>query len=211
MTGAGQADSEIDRAGLVRLALRLIGERGEAVTRGTLAAAAGIPRARVEAIFPEETDLLDGVVEHWYADDMAIMEQVMAAELPIRRKFYEFFARRFVALRAFYRRDPAAFQIYVDLGSAHFDRVRGYIDLADHYLAELIAQAQAEGYFADLTIARALTLINQMVVCYTSPQMMILLDERLAEDKLAAIVDTLFAGLSAEDGGARGVHGLHAA
>lgn len=208
---AGPGETDTDKAALVRRAVRLIAERGEAPTRAMLASATGIPRVRIETIFAEETDLLDAIVEDWYADDVEIMEQVMAADLPIRRKFYEFFARRFVALRAMYREDPAAFALYVDMGSTHFERVRGYIDLADHYLSELIAQAQAEGYFADLTITRALTLINQMVICYTSPQVMIILEERLAEDKLAAIIDTLFAGLSAADGGAGGVRGLHAA
>ena len=88
--------------------------------------------------------------------------------------------------------------------------MQGYIELADHYLTEIIAEAQAEGYFKDLSLSRALTLINQMVVCYTSPQVMMMISDRLVEDKLAAIIDTLFAGLSAEDGGAAGVTGLKA-
>lgn len=202
---------DTDKQALVKHASRLIAERGEAPSRAALASAAGIPRARVETVFPEETDLFDAIVEDWYVDDVAIMEQVIATELPIRRKIYEFFARRFVIMREFHRSDPAALQIYVDLGSAHFERIRGYIDLADHYLSELIAQAQDEGHFAGLSIDRALTLINQMVVCYTSPQMLIILEDRLTEDKLAAIVDTLFAGLSSANGGSSGLRGLHAA
>ncbi|QYU66109.1 hypothetical protein J4558_13985 [Leptolyngbya sp. 15MV] len=181
------------------------------VGKNDLAAETRMARSRIDEVFPEEDDLFDAIVEHWYADDIATMEDVVASNLPIRRKFYEFFARRFVRERDRYRKDPALFALYVEMGSEKFERVRGYIDLADHYLSELIAQAQDEGFFPDLTIDRALTLINQMVICYVSPQLMLLLEERLAEDKLAAIVDTLFAGLAGGDRGAAGVRGLRAA
>jgi hypothetical protein len=86
-----------------------------------------------------------------------------------------------------------------------------YIDLGDHYLCELIAQAQAEGAVEGLAIGEALSLINQMVAAYTLSDMIVFLDDRLSEEKLGRIVDTLFAGLSARDGGARGVKGLRAA
>ena len=89
--------------------------------------------------------------------------------------------------------------------------MRGYIDLADHYMSILVAEAQAEGYFDGLKIDKAMSLINQMVICYTSPQVMMMLGERLTEAKLAAIVDTMFSGLSAADGGARSVADLRLA
>lgn len=210
MTGAGMApDSE--RARLVRAAMRLIEARGENVSRMTLANDAGLPRARIEQVFPEETDLFDAIVESWFADHVAIMEEVLASDLPPNRKLYEFFARRFVLNRERYRSDPAAFKVYCELGTLHFERVRSYVDLADHYLCELIAQAQAEGAFAGLAIDHALSLINQMVVPYTMADILTYMDHRLSEEKLGKIVDTLFVGLSAADGGARGVKGLRAA
>ena len=72
-------------------------------------------------------------------------------------------------------------------------------------------RAQAEGAFEGLAIDRALSLINQMVLPYTLAEVLIFMDERLSEEKLGQIVDTLFAGLSAANGGAQGVTGLRAA
>jgi AcrR family transcriptional regulator len=200
-----------ERARLVRVAMRMIEERGEDVGRSALANGAGVARARVETLFPEESDLFDAIVERWFSDHVTIMEEVLASDLPPNRKMYEFFARRFLLQRARFRADPAAFKVYCELGAARFNQVRSYIDLADHYLCELIAQAQAEGAFEGLAIDEALSLINQMVHPYTMAEILIYLDHRLSEDKLGRIVDTLFAGLSAADGGARGVKGLRAA
>ena len=207
----GGDNPEDERSRLVKLAMRLIEQRGGEVTRAAIAAAAGISRARVDVVFSEESDVFDGVVEMWFAEPTAIMEEVLASDLPPNRKMYEFFARRFRLQRARYRADPAAFKVYCELGSTQFERVRSYIDLADHYLCELIAQAQAEGAFEGLAIDEALSLINQMTHTYTMAEILTYLDERLSEEKLGRIIDTLFAGLSAADGGARGVKGLRAA
>lgn len=207
----GGDNPEDERSRLVKLAMRLIEQRGGEVTRAAIAAAAGISRARVDVVFSEESDVFDGVVEMWFAEPTAIMEEVLASDLPPNRKMYEFFARRFRLQRARYRADPAAFKVYCELGSTQFERVRSYIDLADHYLCELIAQAQAESAFEGLAIDEALSLINQMTHTYTMAEILTYLDERLSEEKLGRIIDTLFAGLSAADGGARGVKGLRAA
>ncbi len=210
MSGAGtHPDSEKQR--LLGVAERMIEERGDAVSVGALAVFAGVPRARVEAIFPDDDSLFDAVVETWFEEHTAIMEDVVASDLPPNRKMYEFFARRFRLNRERYRANPAAFKAYCELGAAQFERIRGYVDLADHYLCELIAQAQAEGAFEGLAIDRALSLINQMVLPYTLAEVVIFMDERLSEEKLGQIVDTLFAGLSAAGGGAQGVTGLRAA
>ena len=206
-----QEDLKRERSRLVTLSMELIEQRGTEINKAILAQSAQLTRSRIDALFPEDSDLFDAIVEDFYAPNVAIMEEVVASDLPIRRKFYEFFARRFVRERARYRANPDIFALYLELGQARFEQVRGYIDLADHYLSELVAQAQAEGYFGGLKIDRALTLINQMVVCYTSPQMMIILEERLETGKLAQIIDTVFDGLTAETGGAAGVAGLRLA
>lgn len=203
--------SEQERGEIVSRAMALIEARGAEVSLAMLAAESGMSRSRIERHFADEAALFDAIVEDWYAPDVAIMEEVVASDLPIRRKFYEFFARRFVRELARYEEDPATFRLYCELGEARFEQVRGYIELADHYLAELIAQAQDEGFFPDLTIERALSLINQSVICYTSPQVLMMLEARLDESKLAQIVDTLFAGLAGGDRGARSVGALHAA
>jgi hypothetical protein len=99
----------------------------------------------------------------------------------------------------------------LELGEGRIEEVRGYIDLADHYMSMLVAQAQDEGFFAGFTIDKAMSLINQMVICYTSPRVMMMLEDRLTEEKLGQIIDTMFDGLSAADGGARGVETLRLA
>lgn len=205
----GPNDSE--RESLITLTMQVLERRGEEVSIAQLATERGVTRTQVLRHFPDDNALFDAVVERWYAPEIVIMEEVLASDLPIQRKFYEFFARRFVRERARYRNDPQIFALYCELGTARFEQIRGYIDLADHYLSELIAHAQAEGHFPDLTINRALTLINQMVLCYTSPQVMLMLEERLAEDKLAAIIDTMFAGLKAGESEVAGVTGLRLA
>lgn len=205
------SDRDALRRSLTAETLKLMAERGAMIGKSDLAAHTRTSRARIDDVFPEENDLFDAVVEQWYAGDLTIMEEVIASNLPVQRKFFEFFARRHRIEVERLRQDPALFALCVEIGSERFEQVRGYIDLADHYLSELIAQAQAEGYFPGLSIDRALTLINQMVVCYTSPQMLLMLDNRLTEDKLAAIIDTLFAGLAGGDRGAMGVTGLRAA
>lgn len=209
LVAANEASAE--RTGLVRLAMDLIGKRGSGVTRSDLVAEARMSRSRIEAVFPEESDLFEAIGEEWYAHDVEVMEDVIASDLPIQRKFYEFFARRYARERERYEEDPALFALYCELGSQHFEQVRGFIDLADHYLTELIAQAQVEGFFQGLEIDRALTLINQMLISYTSPQVMVMIAPRLTEDKLAAIIDTVFAGLKGESGGASGVNTLRLA
>ncbi|MFN2099046.1 hypothetical protein [Altererythrobacter sp. MF3-039] len=206
---ADEADGK--RLELARLAMDLIAKRGSAVTRNELAAESRSSRARIDEIFPEESDLFAAVVELWYSHDIEVMERVVASDLPIQRKFYEFYAQRYMRERERFEEDPALFALYVELGEGHFEQVRGYIDLADHYLTELIAQAQVEGFFSGLDIDRALSLINQMLIAYTSPQVMLMISHRLHEEKLARIIDTIFAGLSAEDNGSSGVNTLRLA
>ncbi|NQX93367.1 MAG: hypothetical protein HRT64_00300, partial [Erythrobacter sp.] len=117
--------------------------------------------------------------------------------------------RRFVISRGRFREDPEYYQLISEMGAANFEKVRSYVDLADHYLAELIVQAQADGYFAGLEIDEALSLVNQMLTTYSMPDAIIYLGEKLTEDKLARIIDTVFAGLSGEMGdSAKGVNTL---
>jgi hypothetical protein len=60
-------------------------------------------------------------------------------------------------------------------------------------------------------VDETISLVNQMVAPYCSIPTMIMLMERLSEEKLARIIDAVFDGLSAQDRGAKGLTGLRAA
>ncbi len=191
--------------------MELVEQHGEEITLARLAAEGPLSARRLEQLFEDEADLFDAVAELWFEPKIAIMEEVLGSNLPTNRKMYEFFARRFEMQRAQFLADPTSFALICELGAARFERVRSYVDLADHYLCEIIAQAQADGYFAGLEIDQALSLINQMVSNYTLPDALIYLGDKLTEEKLAVIIDTIFIGLSAEGGGSRGVNTLRLA
>ena len=207
------SENEIEelRSRFAREAMAIMERRGEEVNRAKLASELNIARTRVETVFPEEADLLEAVTGEWFAPKLAVMDEVMATDLPPRRKMYEFFARRFLLLRDNFKNDPASFKLYVEMGERYFEYAQSYIDLADHYLCELIAQAQAEGHFAGLEINQALSLINQTVLCYIQPYLIAMIDERLTEAKLAALIDALFDGLHARDSDARGMRSINPA
>lgn len=206
---ADQNSSDRRRAALV--ARDLFEERGEEIGISDLAASGRISRRVLDQLFESDDDLFEATVELWFEPHIAIMEEVVGSDLPPNRKMYEFFQRRFDVSRERYRQDPRAFALMCEMGAARFERVRGFVDLADHYLSELIAQSQAEGYFLGLEIDQALSLINQMMSNYTMPDALTYLGDKLSDEKLARIIDTIFIGLSAEDGGSRGVNTLRIA
>jgi len=207
-----QNDIEAERERLVEIACSLIEERGgQALTMADVAARAGIGPAQLSRFFDSKDDLLEAIAEYWFRPKVAVMEQVVASDLPPRRKMYEFFARRFVIMRDAFLRDPIAFKMYVQLGDEYFEQVRSYVDLADHYQGVIIGEAMAEGYFAGLEIDETISLVNQMVAPYCSIPLLMQVAERLNVDKLARIIDAMFDGLSAQDRGAKGLTGLRAA
>jgi AcrR family transcriptional regulator len=209
---SAQTDIEAVQARLVEVTCALIEERGgQALTMQEIALRAGMSPGQVQRYFDSREALLEAVAEYWFRPKVAIMEDVVGSELPPRRKMYEFFARRFVMMRDAYRADPVAHQMYVELGNEYFEQVRSYVDLADHYLSTIIAEAMGEGFFAGLDIDMTLSLINQMVAPYCNIGAMGLMMDRLTEEKLARIIDAVFDGLSAQDRGAKGVTGLRAA
>jgi len=200
-----------ERRRLADRALQMCLKRGEEIPLQKLAAEEGIARARAEQIFVDDDGLFEAVAELWMEPLIAEMEDVLASDLPPNRKMYEFFVRRFRISRERYRSDPAGFALLCELGAARFEKVRSFVDLADHYLSELIAQAQADGYFPGFEIDMTLSLVNQMVGSYTFPDALLYIDDKLSEEKLAHIIDTIFAGLSAENAGASGVNTIRIA
>ena len=207
-----QTDLDGGREALLALMVDLIEERGSsAFTMTELAARANMSAANLYRYFESKEALIEAVAEHWFQPKIAIMEEVIASDLDPRRKMYEFYARRFARMKAEWDRDPVVFTNYVELGKEHFELVRSYVDLGDHYLAVIIGEAMAEGYFAGLSIDEAISLVNQMTGLYVNIWAMELIIPKLSTDKLARIIDAVFDGLSAQDRGAKAVRGLRAA
>ncbi len=207
-----QTDIQAGREQLLDIATAMIEERGNtALTMTELAALAGMSPANLYRYFENKEAVIEAIAGRWFAPKVAIMEEVVASDLPPRRKLFEFYARRFALIRAMWERDQVLFQTYCDVGEEHFDVVRSYVDLGDHYLGQIVAEAMAEGHFAGLEIDETISLINQMVAAYVNMSLMALVMPRLSEEKLARIVDAIFDGLSATDRGARAVTGLRAA
>ena len=198
-----------ERKRIAQMVLDLVKDRGTEISYSVALTESGLARSRFEEIFADYDELFDAVAQVWLAPHMGVMEEVLASDLPPPRKMYEFFRRRFVISRDRYREDPQYFVLIAEMGAANFEKVRSYVDLADHYLAELIVQAQADGYFQGLEIDEALSLINQMISTYAIPDNIIYLGDKLTEEKLARIIDTMFVGLSGETGAqAQGVNTL---
>ncbi|MEQ1639484.1 MAG: TetR family transcriptional regulator [Novosphingobium sp.] len=207
-----QTDIDAGRQQLITLVVELVEERGSSgMTMTEIAARAGMSPANLYRYFESKEAMVEAVAEHWFQPKVEIMEDVVASDLPPRRKMYEFYARRFTRMRDEWERDPVAFANYVELGKENFELVRSYVDLGDHYLSEIIGEAMAEGNFAGLTIDETLSLINQMVGAYVNIGTMELIMPKLSTDKLARIIDAVFDGLSAADRGAKAVSGLRAA
>lgn len=204
-----QTDIDAGREQLVELAIALIEERGNsAITMTELASAASMSTANLYRYFENRDAVIEAIAEYWFRPKVAIMEEVVASDLPPRRKMFEFFARRFTMMKREWERDPLAFATYIELGRENFEQVRSYVDLGDHYLALIIGEAMAEGHFEGLSIDETLSLVNQMVSVYVNIGAMEAVMPRLTNEKLGRIVDAIFDGLSAVDRGAGGISGL---
>lgn len=207
-----QAELEAGRARAIDAAVQLLEENGPAgLTYAAVASRLNLSPAGLSRYLASYEAMLEGIAEHWFNPKIALMEEVVASDLPPRRKMYEFFARRFVIVRERFHADPVVFQAYCDIGNQHFELVRSYVDLGDHYLCQIIGEAMADGHFPGLSIDEALSLINQMIAAYVNITLMAMVMDKLSEAKLARIVDAIFDGLSAEARGAQAVSGLRAA
>jgi AcrR family transcriptional regulator len=191
-----QTDIEAGRLELLGAVDDLVRQRGAVdISLVELAGAVGMSPSNIYRFFESKEALLEAVAENWFADKVAIMEEVVSSDLPIRQKMYAYFSRRFTLNRERFESEPELFKSYCELGSQYFDVVRGYVDLGDHYLSMLVAEAQDQGFFEGLTIDQAVSLINQMVHVYVNPDMLLYLAPKLSEPKLAVIVETVFTGL----------------
>ena len=197
-------DIDAGRAHLLDLTEQMLRERGGgALNLSELAAEAGMSPANIYRFFASKEALFEAVAERWFAPKIAIMEDVTASDGPIEKRLYDFFARRFVLMRDNYLAEPELFKRYLDLSEEHVETVRGYVDLGDHYLAVLVAQAMEEGYFQGLTIDRTVSLINLMVSPFCNPWQMLELMHSVTEEKLSIIIRSVLRGLDGSVGVAK--------
>jgi len=197
-----QTDIEAGRQQLLEIVDDLIRKRGAVdISMTDLAAAAGMSPSNLYRFFENKDALLEAVAEKFFAVKVRIMEEITASDLPVREKMYYYFARRFEAMVVQYETEPDLLKSYMEIGTQHFEVVRGYVDLGDHYLANIVAEAMEQGYFQGFSIDECVSLINQMVHCYTNPEAIINIGTgKLKTEKLARIIETIFVGLSKELG-----------
>jgi TetR/AcrR family transcriptional regulator, repressor of the ameABC operon len=198
-------DIDAGRAQLLDLVEQLFEERGAMeLTLAELAAHAHMSPANIYRFFENKEALFEAIAERWFAAKIAIMDDVIASDAPIRDKFFDFYARRFALMVGQYRENPILFESYCDLGQQHFDIIRSYIDLGDHNLAVLIGEAKAEGYFPAMSIDSAISHINLMVHVFVNPKAIVLIQPAPTTAKLRGILDAIFDGLGrvAVDGSA---------
>lgn len=193
-----QTDIEATRNQLLEVVDDLVRERGTGdISMTDLATAAGMSPPNLYRFFENKEALMEAVAEKFFARKIEIMEEVTASDLPVREKMFEYFARRFAVMVEQYEADPELLKSYLEIGNQYFEVVRGYVDLGDHYLALIVAEAMEQGYFSGLSLDETVSLINQMVQCYTNPDAIIYIGTgKLRVEKLARIIDTIFVGLS---------------
>jgi len=190
-------DIEAGRIALLAVVDDLVRKRGSVgISMTDLAAAAGMSPSNLYRFFDNKEALLEAVAERFFAEKVRIMVEVAESDLPVRDKMYQYFARRYLAIVEQYEAEPDLLKSYLEIGQQYFEVVRGYVDLGDHYLSIIVAEAMEQGYFEGLSIDEAVSLINQMVQCYTNPDILFRVGTtKLSVTKLAMIVDAVFLGL----------------
>lgn len=192
-----QTDIDAGRTALLEVVDDLIRKRGAVdISMTDLAAAAGMSPSNLYRFFDNKEALLEAVAERFFAEKVRIMVEVTESDLPVRDKMYQYFARRYLAMVEQFEDEPDLLKSYLEIGQQYFEVVRGYVDLGDHYLSLIVAEAMEQGYFEGLSIDEAVSLINQMVQCYTNPDALFYIGTtKLKVEKLAIIVDAIFLGL----------------
>ena len=192
-----QTDIDAGRTALLEVVDDLIRKRGAVdISITDLAAAAGMSASNIYRFFDNKEALLEAVAESFFAEKIRIMVEVTESDLPVQEKMYQYFARRYLAMVEQYEAEPDLLKSYLEIGQQYFEVIRGYVDLGDHYLSLIVAEAMEQGYFEGLSIDEAVSLINQMVQCYTHPDALFTIGMvKLRVEKLATIVETIFRGL----------------
>ncbi len=207
-----EIDIEAKRAEIMEAADQLIRDKGAiSFTMTDLANAAGMSPSNVYRFFENKDALAEAMAGEWFADLLVIMENLVAADIPVEDKLYRFFAERLILKRARYDEDPELFASYMELGDEHFDVIKGYVDLADHYMASILAEAMEAGYFKGLELDAIVSLVNTMVQPFCNPNLMMQMMHLATEERLHVVVDTILEGLHARADRKTGKPELHIA
>ncbi len=195
-----QLDPEMIRNEIMETAEEMIRQRGARdFSVSEIAAACDMSQSNFYRYFDSKEAFYEAMAERWFKELNAIMEGVIASDVPAKQKLFNFFDQRLTVKRARFEDDPKLFESYMEIGAEHFEVIRGYIDLADHYMAVIVAEAMAEGYFEGMEIDHIVSLINLMIQPFVNPETMMGLWSTATPENLRIIIDTLFNGLSMND------------
>ncbi|MEH6717199.1 TetR/AcrR family transcriptional regulator [Parasphingorhabdus flavimaris] len=207
-----ETDIEATRIRIMDAADRIIQERGAiSFTMTDLATAVGMSPSNLYRFFESKDALAEAMAGEWFAELLVIMEGLVSADMPVEEKLYQFFAKRVVIKRARYEEDPELFESYMELGDEHFEVIKGYVDLADHYMASILAEAMEKGYFKGLELDAVVSLVNTMMQPFCNPQLMMQMMHLATEERLRIVINTIFKGLQADNAQSVTKPGLHLA
>jgi len=196
-----ETDIAATRARIIDAADHMIQEKGAiSFTMTDLAAAVGMSPANLYRFFESKDALAEAMAGEWFAELQVIMEELVSADMPVEEKLYQFFASRLVVKRARFEDDPGLFESYMELGDEHFDVIKGYVDLADHYMASILAEAMENGYFKGLELDTVVSLVNTMMQPFCNPQLMMQMMHLATEERLRIVINTILNGLRADSG-----------
>ncbi|WAC23271.1 TetR/AcrR family transcriptional regulator [Blastomonas sp. SL216] len=189
-------DHEAIRIQLMEAAEEMVRTRGAVnLSLTEVAAACGMSQSSFYRYFASKEAFFEAIAGRWFEELNQIMEDVVASDLPPREKLFEFFARRVAVKRARFEADPNLFRAHMDLGEEHWEVIRGYVDLADHYMAMILGEAMAEGYFAGYDLDHVVSLTNLMLQPFCNPFVMMDMIRTATPDNLRIVINTLFDGL----------------
>src|SRR3989344_3871338 len=166
-------DHEAIRSQLMDAAEDMVRTRGAInLSLTEVAAACGMSQSSFYRYFASKEAFFEAIAGRWFEELNQIMEDVVASDLPPREKLFEFFARRVAVKRARFEADPNLFRANMDLGEEHWEVIRGYVDLADHYMAVILGEAMAEGYFPGYDLDHVVSLTNLVMQPFCNPFVM---------------------------------------
>lgn len=192
-------DHDAIRTQLMDAAEDMVRARGAInLSLSEVAAACGMSQSSFYRYFPSKEAFFEAIAGRWFEELNQIMEDVVASDLPPREKLFQFFARRVAVKRARFEADPVLFKANMDLGEEHWEVIRGYVDLADHYMAVVLGEAMSEGYFAGYDLDHVIAITNLIVQPFCNPFVMMDMMRTATPDNLRIVINTLFDGLGAQ-------------